>query len=122
MSMMCEVCKCTITLDEGCDNECSCCNGPSVESLIEERTAQLLSITEEQRDNDDESNPIIYAEHGPNRFAMMSLFFNDSDGVQITEDLELNEITVKFFSDSKEQELTTGPLYEWAIEFYKNNY
>jgi len=82
----------------------------------------VLATTEEQRDSDNENNEIIYAEHGPNRFAMMSLFFNDSDGVQITEDLELNEITVKFFNDSEEQELITGALYEWAIEFYKNNY
>lgn len=82
----------------------------------------VLATTQEQRDNDDENNEILYAEQGPNRFALMSLFFNDSDGVQIQEDLELNEITVKFFNDSKEQEITTGALYEWAIEFYKNNY
>lgn len=93
-----------------------------INSLIEERTAQLLSITEEQRDSSDESNPILYAESGPNRFALMSLFFNDSDGVQIQEDLELNEITVKFFNDNEEQEITAGALYEWAIKFYKNNY
>lgn len=122
MSLMCEKCKCTIGLDKGCDNGCSCCNGATIESLIEERTAQLLSITEEQRDNGDESNPILYAEQGPNRFALMSLFFNDSDGVQIQEDLELNEITVKFFNDSKEQEITAGALYEWAINYYRDNY
>jgi hypothetical protein len=82
----------------------------------------VLVTNDDTRDSDDESNEIIYAEHGPNRFALMSLFFNDSDGVQIQEDLELNDITVKFFNDSKEQEITTGALYEWAIEFYKNNY
>ena len=29
MSLMCEVCKCTITLDnESCGNNCACCNKP----------------------------------------------------------------------------------------------
>jgi len=94
----------------------------TIESLIKERTAQLLALTDEVRDTENSDSPILYAEQGPNRFALMSLFFNDSDGVQIQEDLELNEITVRFFNDSKEQELTNGALYEWAINYYKNNY
>lgn len=30
MSIMCEECKCTITLDKGCANNCFCCNGEKV--------------------------------------------------------------------------------------------
>jgi hypothetical protein len=26
MALMCEECKCSITLDSGCSNGCSCCN------------------------------------------------------------------------------------------------
>ena len=85
------------------------------------RTAQLLATTDEQRDNGDESNPIIYAESGPNRFSLMSLFFSETDGVQIQEDLDLNEITVKFFTDEQETPLTAGPLYDWAVNFYRHN-
>jgi hypothetical protein len=28
MYIMCETCKCTIGKDEGCDNNCPCCNDP----------------------------------------------------------------------------------------------
>lgn len=28
MSLMCEECKCTIGIGEGCDNGCECCNDP----------------------------------------------------------------------------------------------
>lgn len=28
MALMCEVCKCTIGKDTGCDNGCQCCNNP----------------------------------------------------------------------------------------------
>ena len=43
---------------------------------LDQRTSQLLAITTDQRDQMDESNPIIFAETGPNRFAVMSLFFS----------------------------------------------
>lgn len=95
---------------------------------LEERTAQIIALTEEERgkldDNDDlaDSNPILHAEQGPNRFALMSLFFTDSDGVQIQEDLDLNEITVKYFTDDEDIPVTEGALYEWAINYYRMNY
>lgn len=95
---------------------------------IEERNAQVLAVTEQERDEVDSNNPIIFAETGPNRFALMSLFFSDingkSDGVTITEDLELNEITVEYFDEENDSkvELTEGPVYDWAVEFYKENY
>lgn len=87
---------------------------------IKEREAQILATTEEEREEGNEDNPIIHAEQGPNRFALMSLFFSDSDGVQIQEDLDLNEITVKYFTDDEDILITEGALYEWAINQYKN--
>jgi len=130
MAVMCEVCKCSIYLEEqtdgtmeygGCENECPCCN-EDIAGKLEERVAQLLAITDEVRDSDDDSNPIIHAEQGPNRFALMSLFFTDNDGVKIEEDLELNDITVTYFTDDNELIVKEGALYEWAINYYRDNY
>jgi hypothetical protein len=72
------------------------------------------------------SNPILFAEQGPNRFRMMSLFFEDvaggrNDGVKITEDLDLGEITITYFTDEDKTEITEGAVYDWAIDFFKNN-
>ena len=98
-------------------------------SNLETRNAQVLAMTEEEREQGDESNPIIFAESGPNRFATMTLFFEDvsggvNDGVRIEEDLDLNEITIYYFSDTQEQEqqLTEGAVYDWALNFYRDNY
>ena len=91
------------------------------------RGLQILATTDEMRDEADENNPIIFAESGPNRFSVMSLFFEDkvggvNDGVTIQEDLELNEITIKYFTDTDTTELTSGPVYEWALNYYKENF
>jgi hypothetical protein len=56
----------------------------------------------------------------------MSLFFEDvpgghNDGVKITEDLDLGEITIAYFTDEDETELTEGAVYDWAIDFFRNN-
>lgn len=93
-------------------------------STIKEREAQILATTEEEREEGNENNPIIQAESAPNRFNVMAMFFDDgaSDGVRIEEDLELGEITVHYFNDTKTVELTEGVLYNWAREFYSNNY
>ena len=134
MAIMCEVCKCSIYLEEqpdgtkeygACENDCSCCNGEGMKALNEllaQRTAQILATTDEDRDAMDDSNPITFAEGGPNRFALMSLFFTDSDGVRIEEDLELNDITVTYFTDDEDLIVTEGALYDWAINFYRDNY
>ena len=121
MSMMCDVCKCTIGLDEGCDNGCLCCNGKSLDETLLELENHLALVNDEMRDAGDESNPIIFAESGPNRFNLMSLFFNDSEGVRIQEDLELNEISVQLFNDYTDIELKECALFEWAITYYKEN-
>jgi hypothetical protein len=91
---------------------------------IKEREAQILETTEAQREEGDENNPIVQAEGAPNRFSVMSLFFDDgeSDGVRIEEDLELGEVTVYYFNDTETVELTEGVLYNWAREFYSNNW
>jgi len=86
------------------------------------RTIQLTELTEEEREAGDESNPILFAESGPNRFATMSLFFSDIDGVRIQEDLDVQEITVYYFDREGERELTEGIVYDWAYNFYKENW
>jgi len=100
--------------------------------VLQTRNEQVIALTDEVRAELEEaedmgaSNPIIFAEQGPNRFRTISLFFEDvaggdNDGVNITEDTDLGEITVKYFTDRDEIELTEGAVYDWAIDFYRNN-
>ena len=136
MAIMCEVCKCSIYLEEqpdgtreygGCENECPCCS-EDIAGKLAERVAQILALTEDARADLEEtedmgdSNPIIHAEQGPNRFAVMSLFFTDNDGVRIEEDLSLNEITVTYFTDDNDLIVKDGAFYEWATNYYRDNY
>lgn len=131
MAIMCEECKCDIEKNEagkyeGCENGCLCCN-EDIEAMAQERATQILALTDEKRaeleeeENMGVSNPILFAEGAPNRFSLMSLFFTDTDGVQIQEDTDTGDITIKYFTDSNEIELDTGALYEWALNYYKNN-
>ena len=88
------------------------------------REAQLLAITD--REALDDSNPIGFAEAGPNRFRLLTLFFEDvvggaNDGVRVQEDLDLNEISVEYFNDRESVELKEGALYEWALDYYRND-
>ena len=84
---------------------------------LKQREAQVLALTEEERETGNEDNPILYAESGPCRFRTLSFFFPDGDGVEIVEDLDNEEeVTVKYFDDSNSIELNDGPLYEWAME------
>lgn len=85
------------------------------------RNQQVEATTEEEREGDGEDNPIVYAESGPNRFNVMSLFFTDSDGVKIEEDLEMNEILIQYFNDTDTIQLTEGAVYDWALNFYKED-
>jgi hypothetical protein len=95
--------------------------------LLSEREAQIEALTEEVREELDsvddsyESNPILFAESGPNRFRIMSLFFTDTDGVTIQEDLDLDEITISYFTDYETIEVTEGAFYAWALDFFNNN-
>ena len=135
MAVMCETCKCSIYLETqadgtraygGCENECVCCNGSDILEVLKTRNEQVIATTEEEREDLNEDNPIVFAESAPNRFRVMSMFFEDvvggnNDGVNITEDTDLGEITVKYFTDKDEIELTEGAVYDWAIDFYRNN-
>lgn len=100
----------------------------ALNDLLETRAFQILAITEEERESEScEDNPILFAESGPNRYALMSLFFEDkvggaNDGVRIEEDTDSQDITVYYFTDKEEVELTEGAVYEWALNFYKENY
>jgi hypothetical protein len=89
--------------------------------ILEERNAQALAITEQDREEMNEDNPIIFAETAPNRFQTITLFFPEEDGVRIDEDLDLHLITVHYFTGQDEIELTEGALYDWALNYYEND-
>lgn len=96
-------------------------------STLAKRNAQVLAVTEEDREEMNEENPVIFAESGPNRFSVMSMFFEDkvggdNDGVTIQEDLDCGEITVKYFTEEGEVELTEGAVYDWAVNHYRENF
>lgn len=89
---------------------------------LQQRESELLALTEAQREEADENNPILYAEAGPNRFESMTLFFPQEDGVKVEKDLDLNETRVYYFNDEGQSELTEGALYEWALNYYEENF
>ena len=137
MASMCEDCKCSTYYDEEkdsyhCENECVCCNGSNILEVLQARNEEALALTEavrealEEAEDMGESNPFIFAESAPNRFRMMSLFLEDvsggnNDGVKITEDVESGEIEIEYFTDIDQVPLTEGAVYDWALNFYKNN-
>lgn len=137
MASMCDDCKCSTYYDEEkdtfhCENECVCCNGSGILEVLQARNEQALALTEavrealEEAEDMGESNPFIFAESAPNRFRMMSLFLEDvsggnNDGVKITEDVESGEIEIEYFTDIDQVPLTEGAVYDWALNFYKNN-
>lgn len=90
-------------------------------SNLKLREEQLLALTEEERETGDDSNPILHAESGPNRFHSITLFFPEGDGVKVETDLDLDLRTVEYFNDKDTIELTEGPLYDWAVEIYEND-
>jgi hypothetical protein len=85
------------------------------------REEQAAAVTEKDREELNEDNPIIYAEGGPNRYQTVTLFFPEEDGVRIEEDLDLHLFKVCYFTDEEEIELTEGALYNWALDYYENN-
>lgn len=121
MPAMCEGCKCSIALTESycpiCKEELSV--STRLSQSLKLREAQLLAITD--RDELDDSNPIGFAEAGPNRFRLLTLFFPNDDGIRVQEDLDLNEISVQYFNDKESVELKEGALYEWALDYYRND-
>jgi hypothetical protein len=99
----------------------------TISEVLEKRNTQVLAVTDEDRDEMNEDNPVVFAESGPNRFSLMSMFFEDkvggdNDGVQIQEDLDCGDITVKYFTDNEEIELTEGAVYDWAVKHYRENF
>ena len=96
--------------------------GKEMTSLTQ-REKEIAAITDDQRDEGDESNPILHAESGPNRFNVMSMFFPEEDGVRIEEHIGLNDIEVFYFDiEGKETQLEEGILFDWAINHYKENF
>lgn len=92
-----------------------------IKITLEDRNAQVLATTEEDRENLNEDNPIIYAESAPNRYQTVTLFFPEEDGVRIEEDLDLHLFRVYYFNDESETELTEGAVYDWALDYYDKN-
>lgn len=92
-----------------------------IKITLEDRNAQVLATTEEDRENLNEDNPIIYAESAPNRYQTVTLFFPEEDGVRIEEDLDLHLFRVYYFNDENETELTEGAVYDWALDYYDKN-
>ena len=95
--------------------------------VLAKRNAQVLAVTDEDRDEMDENNPVVFAESGPNRFTIMSMFFEDkvggdNDGVRIEEDLGCGDITVHYFTEEGEIELTEGAVYDWAVNHYRESF
>lgn len=88
---------------------------------LKQREAQILAVTEEERETGNEDNPILYAEAGPNRFHSITYFFPEGDGVKVETDLDLDEMKVEYFSDEGTVELTEGPVYEWAVDLYESD-
>lgn len=94
----------------------------SKESRLKEREAQLLALTEEERENGSEDNPILYAESGPCRYQSITYWFPEGDGVIVEQDMDDEEdITVKYMHGDETVELIEGPLYDWAIDLYESD-
>lgn len=89
---------------------------------LKEREAQVLAVTEEERENLNDDNPIIHAETGPCRYQSITYWFPDGDGVIVEESLDNEgEITVKYMYGDESIELTDGPVYDWVIDLYEND-
>ena len=63
-------------------------------------------------------NPLTEAESFPSRFITLSYFFEEGDGVEIVQDSdnEDRDPEIYYFDESGRTRLTTGVLYEWALE------
>lgn len=86
---------------------------------IKLREEQILAVR--RIDEDDETNPIIHAEQGPNRYHSITWFFPDPecDGVRVTYDCDLGTKEVVYFDkNGTEVELTEGVMYDWAMNLY----
>ena len=93
-------------------------------TTLQLREEQILAVTEREREDLDTDNPIIYAETAPNRFASMTLFFEEEDGVRIVEDIDLKIIEVFYFdTEGNETALSVAStLYQWASEYFQDNW
>lgn len=93
-----------------------------ISSRVKLREEQVLALTEEEREKGDESNPILYAESGPCRYQSTTYWFQEEDGVIVTQNMDDEEdITVKYMNGDETIELTEGPLYDWAIDQYESD-
>ena len=93
-------------------------------TTIQLREEQILAVTEKEREEIDETNPIIFAETAPNRYATMTLFFEEEDGVRIVEDTDLKTIEVFYFdTEGNETQVNeTSVLYQWASQYFEERW
>lgn len=63
-------------------------------------------------------NPLDEAGDFPSRFITLSYFFDEGDGVEIVQDSDNEERDpeIYYFDESGKTRLTSGALYEWALE------
>lgn len=90
------------------------------------REEQALALTDQKRNEleeaGDDTHPFLHAEQGPNRYQSITWFFPEEDGVRVEEDLDLGNRKVIYFDlHGFEQELKSGPVYDWAINRYEND-
>ena len=93
-------------------------------TTLELRNQQVINASHFDRNvanEEDDTDPILLTESAPNRFYTLTYFFPEEDGVKIEEDLDLNLITIHYFNDEGETELTEGAVYEWAMNLYKED-
>lgn len=91
-------------------------------SSLKVREEQVIAVTEQERDEGNEDNPILYAESGPCRYQSVTYWFPEDDGVIIEQNLDdVEDITVKYINGNETIELTDGPLYDWVINLYEND-
>lgn len=96
-------------------------------SDLETRTAQVQALTPDDRENmDGEDNPILFAEEAPIDCQSVTLWFPEEDGVMVTEYIAFfreedeHRYKVEYLAkDGTSIPLTSGSLYEWALNFYK---
>jgi uncharacterized membrane-anchored protein len=85
----------------------------------ETRETQIIDLTEEEREEGREDNPILYAESAPNRYQSITYWFPEGDGVEVQQNQEDEEdITVRYLGKEEETTLTEGALYEWALDLF----
>lgn len=87
------------------------------------REAQILALTEKDREEADSDNPIIYAETAPCHYQSETFWFPEGDSVEVVQNLDWEEDLEVYYQEQggERVQITEGALYEWAIERWESN-